>query len=161
MSGSGAISAASEIRSATFASQAGFPRQNLPPEAMKRDPSTGDLDQDPVWDLLRRSPSLRPGPNFASNVARAARLEEPAKPWWSKLWIPASIGGALAGAAALIAVVFTLQSGTNPGGTTVATVPADSSLADLQENYETEVLLAASDHLADYSDEELVALIGF
>ncbi len=34
-------------------------------------------------------------------------------------------------------------------------------LADLQENYETEVLLAASDHLANYSDEELVALIGF
>lgn len=128
---------------------------------MKRDPSTGDLDQDPVWDLLRQSPSLRPGPNFAANVARAARLEEPAKPWWSKLWIPASIGGALAGAAALVAVVMTLQTGTNPGDTTITTLPADSSLADLQENYETEVLLAASDHLADYSDEELVALIGF
>lgn len=128
---------------------------------MKRDPSTGDLDQDPVWDLLRQSPSLRPGPNFAANVARAARLEESTKPWWAKLWIPASVGGALAGAAALVAVVFTLQSGTNPIGATVITTPANSSLADLQENYETEVLLAASDHLADYSDEELVALIGF
>ncbi len=128
---------------------------------MKRDPSTGDLDKDPVWDLLRQSPSLRPGPNFAANVARAARLEEPAKPWWSKLLIPVSIGGALAGAAALVAVVFALQSGTNSVGPVAITVPANSSFADLQENYETEVLLAASDHLADYSDEELVALIGF
>lgn len=128
---------------------------------MKRDPSTGDLEQDPVWELLRQSPSLRPGPNFAANVARAARLEEPAKPWWSKLWIPASIGSALAGAAALVAVVFSLQTGNNPTGPVIVTTTPPSSLADLQENYETEVLLAASDHLADYSDEELVALIGF
>ena len=128
---------------------------------MKRDPSTGDLDKDPVWDLLRQSPSLRPGPNFAANVARAARLEEPAKPWWSKLWVPASIGGALAGAVALVAVVLTLQSGSNSGRTEITTTAPDSSLAVLQDNYETEVLLAASDHLADYSDEELVALIGF
>ena len=128
---------------------------------MKRDPSTGNLEQDPVWELLRQSPSLRPGPNFAANVARAARLEEPAKPWWSKLWIPASIGGALAGAAALVAVVLTLQTGTNPVGPEITTTAPDSSLADLQENYETEVLLAASDHLGDYSDEELVAMIGF
>lgn len=128
---------------------------------MKRDPSTGDLDKDPVWELLRQSPSLRPGPNFASNVARAARLEEAAKPWWSKLWIPAAVGSALAGAAALVVVAFTLETGTESGGTTIATVPADSSLADLQDNYETEVLLAASEHLAKYSDEELVTLIGF
>jgi hypothetical protein len=128
---------------------------------MKRDPSTGDLDQDPVWDLLRQSPSLRPGPNFAANVARAARLEESARPWWSRLWIPATIGGVLAGAAALVTVVFTLQSAPKSGDPIVVTTAPDSSLADLQENYETEVLLAASDHLADYSDEEIVAMIGF
>jgi hypothetical protein len=150
-----------EIRGATFGSQAGFPRQNLPPKAMKRDPSTGDLDQDPVWDLLRQSPSLRPGPNFAANVARAARLEEPARPWWFRLWIPASIGGVLAGSAALVAVVLTLQSTPKSGDPVLVTTAPDSSLADLQENYETEVLLAASDHLADYSDEEIVAMIGF
>jgi hypothetical protein len=128
---------------------------------MKRDPSTGDLEKDPVWELLRQSPSRRPAPDFAIKVARAARLESPARPWWSKLWIPASVGASLAGAAALVAVVASLQTGpaTTPPEITV-TAP-DSSLAELQENYETEVLLAASDHLANYSDEELVALIGF
>jgi hypothetical protein len=57
-------------------------------------------------------------------------------------------------------VVLTLQapSDSAPPGQPHA---AGESLAGLQENYEAEVLLAASDHLADYSDEELVAMIGF
>jgi hypothetical protein len=100
---------------------------------MKRDSSTGDLDQDPVWDLLRQSPSRRPGPN-----------------------IPASIG-----ATALAAVVLSLQAPSESAPPRGGTPAADASFADLQENYEAEVLLAASEHLADYSDEELVAMIGF
>jgi len=123
---------------------------------MKRDSSTGDLDQDPVWDLLRQSPSLRPGPSFAADVVRAARLKKSAAPWWSRAWIPASIG-----AAALVAVVLTLQAPSESAAPGLSTLPAEAPFADLQENYEAEVLLAASEHLADYSDEELVAMIGF
>lgn len=128
---------------------------------MKRDSTTGDLDKDPVWDLLRQSPSQRPGPNFTANVVRAARLEKAEQPWWSRLWIPASIGVALTGTAALVAVVLTLQSPSESAGPMVTTLPADSSLSDLQENYEAEVLLAASEHLASFSDEELVTMVGF
>jgi hypothetical protein len=126
------------------------------PQAMKRDSSTGDLDQDPVWDLLRQSPSRRPGPNFAADVVRAARLEKAAAPWWSRPWIPASIG-----ATALAAVVLSLQAPSESAPPRGGTPAADASFADLQENYEAEVLLAASEHLADFSDEELVAMIGF
>lgn len=129
---------------------------------MKRDDSSADFEKDPVWELLRESAAQRPGPNFASNVVRAARLETQAKPWWSRLLIPASLGGVLAGAAAVVVVTLTLQ--TNPGGS-VSPNPyqpvADSSLADLQDDYETEVFLAAAEHLGDYSDEELVSMIGF
>jgi hypothetical protein len=129
---------------------------------MKRDHSSGDFEKDPVWELLRQSPSQRPGPDFAANVVRAARLEEPAKPWWTRLWIPASIGGVLAGAAAVVAVVLTLQNEPGNGsGTVVVTTAPDSSLSDLQDDYETEVFLAASEHLGKYSDEELVSMIGF
>jgi hypothetical protein len=38
---------------------------------------------------------------------------------------------------------------------------ADFSPSDLQENYEAEVLLAASKHLGSFSDEELVTMVGF
>lgn len=128
---------------------------------MKCHDSPDNLEKDPVWELLRQSPSLRPGPNFASNVVRAARVEETAQPWWSRLWIPASIGGVLAASAAVVAVVFTLQSQPKSDSGIVVTGPADSSLAELQDDYETEVFIAASEHLASYSDEELVSMIGF
>jgi hypothetical protein len=129
---------------------------------MKRDDSSADFEKDPVWELLRESAAQRPSPNFAANVVRAARLESQAKPWWSRLLVPASLGGLLAGATALVMVTFALQ--TNPGGkatTTPGQPTVDSSLADLQDDYETEVFLAAAEHLGDYSDEELVSMIGF
>lgn len=130
---------------------------------MKREPNSGDIERDPVWELLRESAAHRPGPNFAANVVRAARLEGQAKPWWSKILIPASIGGALAAAAAMVAVVMTLQTGTpDSGGSKVAFKEGSAStLADLQDNLETEVFLEASEQLADYSDEELVSMMGF
>ena len=124
---------------------------------MKPDHSSGDFEKDPVWDLLRQSAAHRPGPNFATDVVRAARLETTKKPWWSRFVIPASVGAALAGAAALVVVTLTLQ--TKPSGTVTMTPP--DSLADLQDDYETEVFLAAAEHLGDYSDEELVSMIGF
>ena len=138
---------------------------------MKRDSHSSsdfgnDLEKDPVWGLLRESRTVRPGPNFADNVVRAARLEGQEKPWWSRIWIPAAIGTSLAGAAALVAVVFTLQSqpGTGAGNDNLAgmkvTAP-DSSLADLQDDFENEVFLEASDHLGKYDDAELVSMIGF
>lgn len=131
---------------------------------MNREPHTGDIEKDPVWELLRESAALRPSANFASNVVRAARLEGQAKPWWSKILIPVSIGGVLAGAAAVVAVALSLQPGSPQGGDReVVEVHqgTDSTLADLQDNLETEVFLAASEQLADYSDEELVSMMGF
>jgi hypothetical protein len=138
---------------------------------MKRDSHSSsdfgnDLERDPIWELLRESRTVRPSPNFADNVVRAARLAGQEKPWWSRIWIPAAIGTSLAGAAALVAVVFTLQSqpGTGSGSDNLADVKVtapDTSLAELQEDFENEVFLEASDHLGKYDDAELVSMIGF
>lgn len=126
---------------------------------MKRDHSSDDFEKDPVWELLRESAARRPSPSFAANVVRAARLEPAAKPWWSRLLLPASVGGVLAAATAVVALVFTLHS--VPVGTPkITTTAPDSSLAVLQDDLNAEVLIAASDHLADYSDEELISMIG-
>ena len=128
---------------------------------MKRDDSPEHLEKDPVWELLRQSQSPRPCPDFVSKVARAARMKDTAKPWWSRLWIPASIGGVLTASAAVVAVVFMLQSDPDQAVEAYAGTPTDASLSELQDDYETEVLIAASEHLASYSDEELVSMIGF
>jgi hypothetical protein len=134
---------------------------------MKRDQHSSsdfakDLEKDPVWELLRESRSVRPSPNFADNVVRAARLAGQEKPWWSRIWIPAAIGTSLAGAAALVVVVLTLHSqhGTTPRREIVVNHP-DASLAELQDDFENEVFLEASDHLGKYDDAELVSMIGF
>ncbi len=120
-----------------------------------------DLEKDPLWSLLRESPAHRPGCRFATDVVRAARLSAPAKPWWSRALIPLGAGGLLAGTAALVMLALSLFSET-PGGSEVAVVvPAHESLSDIQDGFETEVLIAVADHLADYSDDELVSLIGF
>lgn len=135
---------------------------------MKRAPHSSsdfadDLEKDPVWELLRESRAVRPSPNFADNVVRAARLEDQEKPWWSRIWIPAAIGTSLAGAAALVAVVLTLQSQPGTGNRQMVATPVapDASLAELQEDFENEVFLEASDHLGKYDDAELVSMIGF
>jgi hypothetical protein len=132
---------------------------------MKLDPSSGDLEKDPVWALLRETSAKRPSPNFAANVVRAARLESQAKPWWKSLWLPLTAGGALAGAAALVVAVISMQTGTpSKGGGSdgkLVSNPPDSSLAELQDAVDNEVFLAATEHLGKYSDEELVSMIGF
>lgn len=129
---------------------------------MKREHhSSSDFDKDPVWDLLRESLAARPGPNFATNVVRAARLEGQEKPWWHRLWVPASIGGALAGTAALVAVLLTLQTSPHSSGSAATVTAPDPAFAALQEDFETEIFLEASEHLGLYDDAELVSMIGF
>ncbi len=143
--------------SATFASQMGSPWRKTAPAVMKHD----DLEKDPLWSLLRESPAHKPGRHFAADAVRAARLSSPARPWWNRALIPLGAGGLLAGAAALVMVALSLFPET-PGGSEIAVIaPARESFSEIQDGFETEVLIAVADHLGDYSDDELVSLIGF
>lgn len=117
-------------------------------------------ENDAVWKLLDQAPPTSPGPRFVDDTVRAARLLGQPSPWWKKLFSPLPLAG-LAGATA--ALVFTAHGILSPSG-----LPANSpSFADsdqaahIQEVAETETLIAAADHLEDFSDTELVTLIGF
>lgn len=131
---------------------------------MNRD-NHSDFEKDPVWELLRESAAKRPSPNFASNVVRAARLEGQVKPWWKTFLIPASVGTALAGAAALVAVVMSMQNVAPKDSpdreVAKREVPTASPFAALEDTAETEVFLTACENLGAYKDEELVSMIGF
>ena len=134
---------------------------------MKRKlPDTGDSwEKDAVWHLLDEAPPRRASPDFAAQVLRVAQSNAAERPWWERhrrsqakwLAIP------LAAAAALAFMVFLPQnhpSGPGLAKTHVDTSQADS-FADLQEVAETEALRVAIDHMDDFSDTELVSLIGF
>lgn len=129
---------------------------------MNRKPIITDdsWENDSVWKLLDQAPPASAGPRFVDDTVRAARLAGQTQPWWKRLLTPAPLAGLAATTAAL---VFSVLSWLGP--------PADSSsqtawldanqAAAIQDIAETETLIAAVDQLDDFSDTELVSLIGF
>lgn len=125
-----------------------------------------ELSHDPIWDLLRQSPSVDASPAFADRVLRAVRHQEheQAPSFWQKListpvWARSALAGtALASVAAL--AIFALP---NAGSfeSSVTQMSGVDEFAVMDEVASQEVLLAATDHLNEFSDLELVSLIGF
>ncbi len=125
---------------------------------MKRDPHNTDdsWESDAIWNLLEQVPPATASPRFASDTVRAAKLLPVAKPWWSQLLAPV-VGTGLAGATA--AIVFALIGPSPDAVNTLAALDSPQAVA-IQDIAETEVLIAAADQLDDFSDNELVSLIG-
>jgi hypothetical protein len=129
---------------------------------MKRDQdSTPEAwEKDPLWDLLRQSPTVEPRPSFTDDVVRAARLESASQPWWKRFAVPLGIGG-LTAAAATIALLMSIQPPSPDAQIVEVSPPEAPSLEALDEALRTETLVAAADYPADFSDAELVALITY
>ena len=123
-------------------------------------PTDESWESDAVWQLLDQAPAPQAGPRFVDDTLRLAKLAGEEKPWWSRLLSPAPLAGV---AAATAAVAFSLVSLLGPStGNRTQTAAVDlSQAATIQEIAETETLIAAVDHLDDFSDTELVSLIGF
>ncbi|MEI6605516.1 MAG: hypothetical protein WCP35_09415 [Verrucomicrobiota bacterium] len=123
-------------------------------------PPDDSWESDAVWELLDKAPPRSPAPNFADNTVRAARLASSTPNWWRRLFAPAPLAGLAATAAALVIAVLTLiPAPIHPASPSSAT--SDEAFAGIQELAETEVLCAAVDNLDNFTDTELVCLIGF
>lgn len=127
------------------------------------------LEDDPVWKLLGHASKPPEGPRFVDDVVRLAKLEGgPALPWWRR-WLASPVpAAAFAGAAAAVLIgLFALRPAADAppdaGAGLAAAPPAVEvdRLDHIQEVLESELLLVAVDHLDEFSDDELVALIGF
>lgn len=117
-------------------------------------------ENDAVWKLLDQAPPASPGPRFVDDTVRAARLLGQPSPWWRKLFSPLPLAGLAGATAALVFTTHGLLSPVDQAPDSIAST--DSAHAALiQEVAETETLIAAADHLEDFSDTELVTLIGF
>jgi hypothetical protein len=129
---------------------------------MNRHPLNSDdsLDTDPVWKLLDEAPAPRASERFVERTLRAARLDPVAPvPFWKKWLSPAPLLGLGSAAAVMILV---LMSGPRPELATELAGGGDvETFAAIQEAAEMEALLAAVDQMEDFSDHELVSLIGF
>lgn len=123
-------------------------------------PPDDSWESDAVWKLLDQAPSQTASPRFADDVVRMARLAGEVKPWWSRFVSPAPLTGLAAATAALTFSVIGLF-GPSTGSHLPGTVVDSPQAANIQDIAETETLIAAVDHLDDFSDTELVSLIGF
>lgn len=126
-----------------------------------KDPNTTPPDDswesDAVWRILAQAPPRRAPDRFTENTVRAARLLEEVKPWWSRLFSPAQVAG-LAGATAALTIALLAWFGPAPNALTVQDSAQAVAIEDIAA---ADTLLAAADHLDEFSDSELVSLIGF
>jgi len=132
---------------------------------MKRSlpPSDDSWESDAIWKLLDQAQPAVSSPRFVDDTVRAARLMEQEPPFWKKWFFPVSVGGLAATAAAVVAVtmVFAHQQSTSTSSVAAVGVKSSENYAALEDAAETETLLVAADHLDQFSDTELVSLIGF
>lgn len=130
---------------------------------MKRtpDPNDDSWENDPIWKLLDESPPVTASPRFADDVVRAARLAGQESSWWSRLFRPVPLAGFVAAAAACVIAVISLKNDAPATrGETLAVIDTQA-FSEIQEVAETETLLSAVENLDDFSDMELVSLVGF
>jgi hypothetical protein len=121
------------------------------------------LERDPVWALLERSPAPRAGGRFVDDVVRSVRLAGGARePWWRRFVSPFALGGlASAAAAAALALWLWQPPAAGPAGGGSVAVGQEGFSDQLQALADEEMLVEAADHLANFSDAELVVLLGF
>ena len=131
---------------------------------MNRKPLQTDdsWENDAVWKLLDHGTQTTPSPRFLDDTLRAIRLEPANTPWWKRILSPIPLTGLATAAAAitLTFIAFNQDTPTVPTITETRATPQETSLAAIQDIAEAELLNAAIDHLDDFSDHELVSLIG-
>jgi hypothetical protein len=131
-----------------------------PPMNRDTTPPDDPWETDPVWKLLDQSPPLTGNARFTDDVVRAARLADSVTPWWTRIFSPAPLAGLTAATAALAFALISLVGPESQPDIQVSLKDSPQAGA-IQDAVETEMLIVAVDHLDDFSDQELVSLIGF
>ncbi|MFK7850163.1 MAG: hypothetical protein AB8D78_04220 [Akkermansiaceae bacterium] len=117
-------------------------------------------EDDPTWDLLEKAVPKKASDRFADDVVRAVRTMPEKDSFWSGMVGYAPWVGALA-CAALAAFLVISQQDVQSGNAPVVEVSPQEEWSEIEDVAEVEILSAAADHLDDFSDEELIAMIGF
>ena len=116
---------------------------------------------DATWKLLGEAEPTRASGRFAEDAVRAVKLLPEAGSWWPKIVSFSPWAGV---AACGVLVAFLLLNGADEGNgedSPVVIVNAEEKWVAIAEVAEAEMLAAAADDLDSFSDQELVALIGF
>jgi len=133
---------------------------------MNRQPEQHEqpLEPDPVWDLVDKAPTRPASASFVRKTVQMVREQRRRQTWWQRLLAPvlarptASMAGLAAAAAAVVLVVNLVQPGEQPAGVASFDSPQGN---EIEEAIATEMLMAAAENPSEFSDQELVCLLGF
>jgi hypothetical protein len=116
-------------------------------------------ESDKTWQLLGISAPKQASARFADDVVRAVRLLPEADPVWPRI-LRFSRWSLVAASVVLAVSIFIDPADT---GTQKAPVAIDNEAQWEQIEYvaQAELLAAAAEHLDEFSDQDLVTMIGF
>jgi len=124
---------------------------------MKRDEWHED---EATWKLLGKAAPKKAGHKFSDDTLRAVKLLPEADPWWPKV-LTLSPWAAAVACAILVSWTFLNQHDEDHGSEAKVTVTnADEKWGEIEDVAEVEMLSAAAEHLDEFSDQELITMIG-
>jgi|AntRauTorckE6833_2_1112554.scaffolds.fasta_scaffold36678_2 hypothetical protein len=122
-----------------------------------------DVNDDAVWNLLGKADPAKASGRFADDVVRSIRLLPEAESVWTKFFKLTPVVGVAACAVFAFLMLMDQPSDSEmkpSGGEIAAQEVKQAQWERIEDAAEVEMLLAAVDHLDEFSDQELVTMIG-
>lgn len=116
-------------------------------------------EEDAVWRLLEKAEPKQASGRFADDVLRKVRLLPDADPVWPRIL---NFSPWLAAAACVLLVTSIFMNSLNNQPIEAPTVvDRDAQWEQIEDVAEAELLAAAAEHLDEFSDQDLVTMVGF
>lgn len=116
-------------------------------------------EDDATWALLEKARPKEANARFADDVVRAVRTMPERKSSWAGLFGYAPWVGAAA-CAVVAAFLLINQPEKVSGDTKVVVSSSEEEWSEIEDVADVEILSAAAEHLDDFSDDELIVMIG-
>jgi hypothetical protein len=114
---------------------------------------------DKTWQLLGKSAPKQASGRFADDVVRAVRLLPEADPVWPRI-LKFSRWSLVAACVILVVSIFS-DPVVNDPAKAPNVADNEAQWEQIEDVAQAELLTAAADHLDDFSDQDLITMIGF
>jgi len=114
---------------------------------------------DATWELLGKAAPKEASRRFSDDTLRAVKLLPEADPWWPKVLSFSPLAG-IAACAVVVSWMFLNHPDEKQTGTEVTVTNTEEKWGEIEDVAEVEMLSAAAEHLDQFSDQDLITMIG-
>ena len=116
-------------------------------------------ESDKTWQLLGKAAPKQASARFADDVVRAVRLLPEADPFWPRIFRFSR--WSLVAACVILAVSIFMDPADSDSKKAPVAVDDEAQWEQIEVVAQAELLAAAAEHLDEFSDQDLVTMIGF